>query len=352
MQRAIAFAKLFGLSLVAFGCSPGFEPPSVISGLRVLAVRPEPGSGTPGETVTLEMLVADGAREPGEPPRPLEFAWFGGCHNPPSRLYFDCFPVISAIAGELPERLVETPPDSLPPGAFGIGTTFALPLPDDILSSAPKLETDPVHFGISYAFFAACAGVLEPRPQRTDRVPVACVSPESGAELGAEDFVQGFAMVPTFEGVINQNPLITAVRFGSLTLEERACQVDADCDGTGGAAPGNFGCSPLEKCAPIAKPCKGDDCPKILVDPEIDRASAEPLPGDDAREIVWAKYYTTAGTFQTDAQLVNDRTTGFVEEHGAYFYPPDHPSTTRVFVTVNDQRGGAAWRSFEVLVRN
>src|SRR6185503_19828520 len=99
-------------------CGAPFEPSSKIDSLRVLAVRPEPASGAPGETVTLEILVADGApRESGEPRRPIEIAWLGGCHNPPSRLYFDCFPGLSAIAKELSESVRDTPPDALSPGS-------------------------------------------------------------------------------------------------------------------------------------------------------------------------------------------------------------------------------------------
>jgi hypothetical protein len=342
------------LFLLLAGCSgPAYDEPSLVSGLRVLAVRPEPASGAPGEIVTLEMLEVDGTpRAPGEAPRPIELVWLGGCHNPEGRLYYGCFPGLSALARELSERVVETPPDALPKGSFAVGPTLELPIPDDILSSAPIYPGDPVHFGISFAFFAACAGELRPRPARTDRVPLACVDPESGAELGSGDFVQGFATLPTFDGAKNQNPELISLSFGSLAVVEQRCSVDDDCDGLGGADSGTFACSASGRCAPAVPPCDDDDdCSRHLVFPEIDESSAEQLAGEDVREIVWANFYATEGDFQTAAQLVNDRATGFIDEHGAYWVPPDVQGTIELYVTVHDERGGADWRSFEVVVR-
>ena len=81
-------------------------------------------------------------------------------------------------------------------------------------------------------------------------------------------------------------------------------------------------------------------------------AGAEALAGEDAKEIVWANFYATEGDFQTAAQLVNDRATGWIDEHGAYWVAPDVEGTVAVHVTVHDERGGAAWSSFEVVVRD
>jgi hypothetical protein len=349
LARCIALAPLAG------ACGPGYDPPSVVESVRVLAVRPEPASGAPGETVSLEMLVTDATpREPGEARRPLQIAWLGGCHNPEAGLYYGCFPTLSAIARELSERVVETPADALPPGTFGIGTSFELPLPEDILSSAPVLPGVPLHFGVSFAFFAACAGELRPAPERTDRVPLACVDPDSGRDLDADDFVQGFTTVPTYDGARNQNPVLTGVRFGSRELADQACETDDECADLGGAEPGSFGCANSGRCGPVVAPCDpdGDGCPRYLVDPHIDETSAEAIAGESAKEILWANFYATEGTFQADAQLVNDRSIGWIADHGSYFVPPDEAGEAELFVTVHDERGGATWSTFPVLVRN
>jgi hypothetical protein len=343
----VAFASLLS------ACGPGYDPPSVVDSLRVLAVRPEPASGAPGETILLEMLHADGApRNPGEPQRSIQIVWLGGCHNPEARLYYGCFPTLSAIARELSETVVETPPNALPPGSFGVGNTFELPLPDDILTSAPRIPQDPIHFGVSYAFFAACAGELRPRPERTDRVPLACVDPASGRELGPDDFVQGFASVPTYEDARNENPRLKLVRFGSLPIVDDACETDRDCDGAGGAEPGLYGCARTGRCAPVVAPCPEDGkCAEYRVDPDVETASAETLPAGQGKEILWANFYATSGDFQTAAQLVNDRATGWIDDHGADFVAPSGPGELDVYVTVHDERGGADWSSFPVLVR-
>src|SRR5262245_55679917 len=122
-MRCSTFTKCLVFAPFAVACGPSFDPPSVVSSLRVLAVRPAPAFGRPGESVTLEMLYVDGAeREFGELPRPIQVAWLAGCYNPESRLYFGCFTELSALAAGLSERVVDTPPDAFPPGLFAVGT--------------------------------------------------------------------------------------------------------------------------------------------------------------------------------------------------------------------------------------
>jgi hypothetical protein len=142
-MRRGCVALALGLVLLV-GCEPGFAPPSEVTTLRVLAVQPEPASGSPGVPVELSMLVADGKTEPDEPARPLQIAWLLGCHNPPTRLYFGCLPILRVLANGVDD------PSSVPPGTVAFGTDVTFPIPDDILSAAPRVSTDPVHFGVSY----------------------------------------------------------------------------------------------------------------------------------------------------------------------------------------------------------
>ena len=73
---------------------------------------------------------------------------------------------------------------------------------------------------------------------------------------------------------------------------------------------------------------------------------------NDLAEIIWANYYANAGRLNVSSQLVNDRASGWVADYSARFRPPREPVEATIWVTVNDQRGGAAWVSFDVLVRN
>jgi hypothetical protein len=325
-MRQSLLSLTFGLALLA-GCEPGFEPPSKIAGLRVLAVQPEPASGSPGVPVALSMLVADGKAEPEEPARPLQIVWLLGCHNPPTRLYYGCLPILRSLARGLDD------PTSVPPGALGFGTDVDLDIPDDILSAAPRVPTDPVHFGVSYAFFAVCAGQLRPRPDVTDRVPLDCVDPVTGQALGASDFVLGFTTVYSYEGSVNENPVLEAVTFDAATVPDPACPA------------GDTTCLPkVAACALEAR----EKCPAHRVAPRVTPESAERV--DGGGEILWASYYASAGTFSTPTQLVNDRATGPVADYSGTFRAPAEPGPVRIWVTVNDQRGGAAWETFDLMV--
>jgi hypothetical protein len=305
-------------------CEPGFDPPSKVKQLRVLAVRSEPASGSPGATVDLEMLVADGKSTPGEPERPLEMAWFLGCHNPPSRLYYACVPAFRALA-QSTSSLSE-----LPPGAIAFGPQASLVVPDDILSSAPRIPTDPVHFGVSYSFFAVCAGRLEVRPDIVDGLPLGCVHPESGRSVGPSDFVVGFSTLYTYENAENTNPELESLEFDGTPV---LCDDDDP------------------SCLPTVPACTLPDrgaCPTYRIDPRVVRESVEAVSGGG--EILWASYYATAGEVTKGTQLVSDRVTGMVADYSSAFVAPARGGRVRLWVTVNDNRGGAVWSSFDVMV--
>lgn len=339
------------------GCANDFEPQSRVDTLRVLAVVPEPASGAPGQTSTLNLVIADGvsrADSDSGAPRALQVVWLGGCHNPPSRQFYGCYPVLNAIAAQLSPRVVDTPTEGVPAGVFGTGAQFALPVPENILSSAPQAASDAVHFGVSYAFFAVCAGEIRSLPGLTDRLPLECVDSQSGQSLGRRDFVSGYATLYSYDGVTNHNPVLDSVHFGGATLSSTACAEDSDCTGlVDTEAPGiDEVCGTRGICSPRVAACPSSgSCPGILLTPNVPQASAEPMPAG-AHEILWASFYATSGSFETATQLINDRNSGFIADHGSYFHPPRAPGKpSTVWVTVSDERGGAAFRFFEVWTR-
>jgi hypothetical protein len=351
MAKLEAVLPLLALSAVAGGCSNDFDPPSEVRGLRVLAVRADPASGVPGESVRLEMLRADAPRDAGEPERAIEVAWLGGCHAPPSRQFFDCYPLLAQISGLLEPRVLDTPAERFPPGVFATGDQFEFEVPADVLERSPRIDSDPIHFAPSYLFFAACAGQLVPRPDLSDRVPLSCVSADSGEPVGKDDFVIGFTTLFSFEGANNENPGLESLRFGGAVVPDLACSGDTDCEDTTTDFSGRLGCSRSGRCAPVVVPCGGDDCERIPLAVLVAGDSAEPLPGEDHAEVVWVNYYANAGELGAASQLVHDRTSGWIADYGTRWKPPPVAGEITIWATVHDQRGGAAWSSLDVLVR-
>ncbi len=343
-------------------CTSDFEAPSAIRGLRVLALRSEPASGTPGETVKIQLLAADGGVAPGDAPRHVELVWIGGCHNPPTRQFYACYPFLGAVASALDSTAIATPPSRFPPGIFK-ASSFTLPakdeaafdfvLPADVLSAAPHASRDAIHFGVSYTFFALCAGELRPNPELTDRIPFDCFVPGTQEKLGYRDFVTGFATLYTYEGLQNTNPVISSLTFNGVDTASFAvpCETDADCAHLVAPESQGFGavCS-SRLCAPRVSACKHDGCPEYLVTPHLASGTAEPLP-EGGTEVTWANFYATQGSFEADTELLNDRSAGWLGERGTNFKAPAAAADfVDLWVTVNDQRGGAAWQSVRIVV--
>ena len=345
------------LALCALGaCGGSFSDGSLIDSVRVLSVRSTPASGAPGAAVRVELLAVDGSLPPGKR-RPLQVAWLGGCHDPSGGHFFSCYPILHEIAKALDDQVIESPVSRFPPGVFS-GLTMAegaepphfdFTVPSDILSKSPRVASEPVHAGVSFVFFAVCAGELYPRLDLTDRVPLGCRDPVSHADFGTHDFVTGFTTVYTYEGFENHTPILSDVHFGQMSMS-LPCTRDSDCAGpTNGAFEAK--CGPASLCIPRLKACTGKSCPKFAVAPLVDAASAETLPGQSGSEVIWANFYTTAGALKSPSQLVNDQNTGFLKDYSTDFKAPATPvGLVDLWVTVNDQRGGDTWQSLQVLV--
>ncbi len=339
-------------------CQPDFPPPSEVHGVRVLAVHQDPASGVPGGSVKLEMLVADERAATTaadgttlEPP-PVQIRWLAGCNNPPSRQYYACAPALRALAED---------PNIATSGLVGEGSQFALTLPADILSTAPELPSDPLHYGVSYVFFAACGGAIS--TDGRDGFPFGCNDP-SGAPVGPSDFVIGFTTIYTYEGAENQNtnPALDGVDFdgvsalpalafdsSSATPPPKTCTADADCADV--AFSHRAVCSEKNTCAPLVSACSGKKCPSYPVYPHVESASFQTFTGEN--EIMWASFYTTLGSFEDDTRLLDDRVNGPTRDSGTGWRAPapnGERRTSTIWVTVNDQRGGVTWASFDVVV--
>lgn len=356
LSRACA---LVALGAVLFGCTEGFTPPSKLDSLRVLAVQPEPASGVPGQPVKLTMLLHDGRSGPDASSPAPEVLWIGGCHNPPSRQYFGCYAAIDEVVRQLGDGDGDAPPEFTPvPGIIGMGTEFEFQVPDGMLEDAPRYDSDPIHFGVSYVFFAACAGKLQLDPNASGSLPLSCLDVDTGRRLSADDYVEGFATVYTYEGSLNHNPSLERIAFAGGALALGACESDAECSALAEDLSGfkSYGCSATGQCVPLVTRCDDDDCPAYPIEPFATPESAEPDPSAPEAgqgEILWLNFFADAGEFSSDTRLLNDRETGWIDNHTSDWRPIKKTSgSVQLFVTLNDNRGGADWQRFEVLLRD
>ena len=362
MARTPCSWSLLALAVLASGCEGGFPSPALLTSLRVLAVQPEPASGVPGEPVTLSMLVTDGRRGQADEPEPAppQILWIGGCHNPPSRQYFGCYPAIEAMARQLAEASPGSQPPLMPvPGLIGVGTEFEFPVPEGILEDAPRYESDPIHFGVSYIFFAACAGELRLDLKSSGSLPVSCFDSATGRRLGSEDYVEGFTTVYTYEDSLNHNPELEDIEFAGAKVVLGPCAADDECEALAADLEGfkSYACSEAGQCIPaVARCANAEGCPEYSVEPMAQKESAEPDPSAPEvghNEILWLSFYSDGGEFSTETRLLNDRETGWIDNHDNGWRPVEKaPRTVRLFVTLNDNRGGADWRSFDVMLRD
>jgi hypothetical protein len=343
-------------AVVLSGCGPEFDSPSILDSLRIIAVQKDRPYAAPGEDVHLTMLWADASPDAG---RAVEIAWITGCVNPPGDLYAGCF----ATGG--------TP-------SFASGDEVTITIPSDIITSRPP-PSNPKQpaYGLTYVFFAACAGTLE---AATDgEFPLRCVD-ASGRSLGSADFVAGYSAIYVFDEVRNGNPIVRGLSidgkplFGGCIDAASAAAAGSDdlgavlgraAEGAGppGANEPPVVCDesfPLDASNPPDCSAPNAPClppvppgmfvrPSLEIRPEIYRASIEDdevakvAYDRDYEEQMWINYYTTRGSLVSDVRLLNDATTGLNEDFETLFYPPLEPGPVTLWAAVHDNRGGVAW---------
>jgi hypothetical protein len=348
------------------GCAPPFDPPSKLSSLRLLAVTADKPYANPGDTVHFAITLEDALST--ERSRNVEIVWFAGCFDPPGDAYYACYPQITGLltaAGGKP-----------PAGLFGIGRTFDLTLPEDIISRRPLPKAGP-HYGIGYVFFAACAGKLQPiAPQGSGSAgsfPFGCFD-DQGNPLGAESFVPGYTQVYSFEdGRANKNPIASAITLKEQGALGEAHPLASDDEGspagsggsggngaggTSATSGGASGASPYDhvsRCALGEQDLGASGCDKsgasctvyeldVTVDPSVGEVDPDATSSDGSPlfESVWVDYYVDGGDLASGIKLLNDPVTGFVSDRSVAWYAPATPGRVTVWAVVHDSRGGTS----------
>jgi hypothetical protein len=256
-----------------------------------------------------------------------------------------------AELGDQNLALGQLPPEAAV-GSVGWGSSFTALVPPDILSSR-AVAPGVVHpYGLELVFFAACGGELRRLQVAPPAFPLGCFDPETGSELGRDDFDFGFYPLYIYDDVENTSPELISVGFDGLDSGP-SCSLEAPC-------PEGSHCGSSGSCLPVVPRCAAtdpDDCPSHLLSIDVARSAAEPaitaqvLPAEAPSESLWASYYSSAGSWEQDARIINDPGSGWAEnQDGKWRANAPENSEVRLWVVVHDNRNGVSWQSREVWV--
>jgi hypothetical protein len=367
--------RLFGTlacfaALATLGCGATMESPTEVQSLRILGVQKDKPYAVPGDDVTLTMLWHDGSvggehdwTPEADTRREVRIAWLGGCLNPPGDSYSGCY---QQYAGAFANGGLPSAGSGDGTGSaitVGDGPKFTVHIPTEAENGAPVLHPsqDPKLplYGISYVFFALCAGKVVPGDEH---FPIHCVG-EDGSELGPNDFVLGYSSIyffaPRSDGspYLNANPSTTGLLFGPDDVTDVTCFGDdclGSCDETGCRNPAPVQTVDCEAHPTLCMPSCVDDgdpnqCPphdlRLIIDPstfEKDQVTNDAY-GRDYGEQMWIDYYSTRGKFRSAAKLLNDATTGYNHVNGTQFYAPNVAGNIVMWAVIHDNRGGMSW---------
>lgn len=360
VKLSLGAAMLMGSS----GCTD--PAPDDAWRLEVVAVQAEPPTGIPGgiselQLVHSDMILADPMSSSSDAggelavtnPAAVRVAWFGACHNPPGGDYFACLPNLRAVARELPDPIPESISDgALPSSVFGLGERFSLPIPEDIL-----VESRAGLNGVSYAFFAACRGVLRPRAELMDTVPLGCYDAE-GRERDREHFAAGFITIRTIPGQPNANPIVTGLRLGGVALERRSCSSQDECAELSGGEI-SYRCGSDAECWPEIEGCNKDEreCDSLELQLVVPPASSEPLPNGSAsrpRETLRGEVWSVLAA-RGDSVEIYPGYGGIGEPKSFWLHPPPPGAlvgleSVPLFALLRDSRGGVGWIQWRFMI--
>lgn len=327
-------AALWG-ALLSAGCVADFDRISQVRSLRILGVQKDKPFAQPGQEVKLSALWVDGRESPsGE----VTFMWLAGCTNPPGEVYYLCFQDLD------PEQ-----------AQIGVGSEFTYKIPKDVISenrSAQPRGTVP--YGVSYVFFAACAGELRFEAGPTvaggsPGLPLGCFDKETGTELTQADFVVGFTAVYSYEGLTHENPEIVAVTFNGESIKAdcigAVCVTDVPQD----EAPAE--CDERTACVKACPDPDAGTCEPFTLSPVVRRRSPnEALRLAKGGEQIWVAYASDKGDIAQELKLISDPGAGFLEDYSTEITPPTEKGLMHVWMVVRDSYGGQNFARVRVLV--
>jgi hypothetical protein len=336
-QRALSAGLLVLGGWAASSCSPAdFQSQTVIDTVRILASRASEPRAKPGDTVNLEVLAYDGRTNPSEK---MNIYWLRiPCLNPAADAYYSCFtqfgpgdagassPTDAGAAADAggASALLRPGVDLSHSPLIATGPSFSYQMPEDII--VPRTGVSP-SYGLVIVFNFACAGKslefvpIDPNNGNPQQIPIGCFDANHDP-VGADAFVFGFTRIYAYDQPDEANPVITAVDAPGQSLA-----FDAD-SGTTAAFT-----------VPI---CTGVNCPHHPIGPVVP-------PSTPAGKQVWADFFSTVGTFTSDARLLYDPMATLSIPSGTddnFMAPSDlsgAPAQNFIWIVVHDDQGGADW---------
>jgi hypothetical protein len=343
MRRRVSLTVMLVAGILSTaGCGLGdFNPPSLVDSVRILASSADEPYAKPGDTVNLTVLAADGRTDKSQP---MVLYWIPeACINPKEDAYYECFASFGARSGTgsgagsgSGTGLGFKPGVDLTP-FLPQGPSYSITLPQDIISShAPVKGAEP--YGLAIVFNVACAGHLElltlaPGDVNPQSVPIGCFD-ASENQLGPDDYVFGFTRVYAYTDRTNANPVIDHLTFQGATIDPTAGITMPHCTGGNDSACDNLAVD-------VFVPSSSDELNPDDVSPD----------GTPHREQVWADYYVTTGTLESDAILLYDAVAGQLPDNPNHYQAPSMPVEGTMWVVVHDNRDGASWVELPIHVQ-
>jgi hypothetical protein len=408
LARSLALTALLPLALATCG-GASFDDPSVIKGLRVIAVQKSAPYPKPGEQVNIKLLFWD-AKSTEEEPRNLFVAISPvPCENPKGDLYYNCLAQFGGSpdggsdqpdAGDIPDG--GEVPDAAGLGAMsGPGTATSLRPPRAIANATtgtpgvagflPATRQTLSRFrNVSASSFvratrseeiSALQDINHTREVTvrisSDIIDKHAVTP--GVVPYGLAYVLFIACAGTPRPVSNPGP--NELPFGCFDANDRKLGSDDFVIGYTSmyvynervnANPviddllfdnASLANSTMDESAVRHVPsCKDSDrskCPKYAFQLAVNRSqtveidddpNAKTPDGQPLQEQAWVSYYLTAGELKSSVRLVNDATRGWNDQNGTEFTAPAEPGPVRFFGVVHDNRGGVAWAEGKIIV--
>lgn len=328
---------LLAVLVLLVACGGSFAPQTQISSVRVILTKADKPFARPGDTVQIEALALD---ERAIKPKPMKNYWIPfACINPRDDLYYACFSALAPKSGP-PGSMPMGLPSFLQPGAeitgfLKEGTTFPITLPADIITTHAPTPGAEAPYGVAFVFFIACAGHVrianvDPNSQNPQLKPILCTD-DDGKELSPDDYVFAFTRVYAYDKLVNTNPVITNVTIDGAPIDPMQGITVTPCTG--------------ERTGPRST------CKTYQLAAEVPDTSWEP--SLDQHEAVYSTFYYTeaVGDFDADGKLLFDAAKGKIADHAVKLIPKATVGEGKIWVIVQDSRGGAAWVELPVHVK-